>query len=285
MFKKLSTEEIKKENESNVQDLHNKLVIVSYLEPIELFFTGNSYFKEQAFLDLQDLKEARKENTVVKSAWRTRDLMLENIQEAEISEIHSLFDLKFAEAQRDNGFKTKSAFAKHEIKYMRGLYANYFGWFPILEQWIDYLEVIATKNTWGVEDNSNGYPETKAPIEIDNRINSSASKEEIINHFKVLLNSNNKKQQIIEADDLDCLLQANFIVFNLKAKKILTPLCSKWDIGYLVHSFYNTHISNGGATADKYTTFLIENFTQFQNDSHATIIKQWSKRPKKYALG
>lgn len=133
---------VKKKNQQNRIRLLTKLAIVSYFDvaEIQLFVSGNAHFKELAKLDLADIQNAELTNDREQQAWRTNDLSLDNIYEAGQVDLQALLDAKFADAKRDFGFKTKLHFAKHEAADLESRYSTFFGWFPILEQWVNFLK-------------------------------------------------------------------------------------------------------------------------------------------------
>lgn len=153
--KNLTEKEIRQKNEENETDLLQMLSIVSYFEEknvkIQLFFTGNDHFKEQGKTDYREINEAKKAKpcVVVKQAWRTRDLLhLERIHEADDNQLKGLFHEKFESSKIQYGFKTEAKFAKNEIKKIHFSYGKYVRWFPILEQWFDFLKIksVPSKN-------------------------------------------------------------------------------------------------------------------------------------------
>ena len=138
-----SNDEIKNQNFRNRHDLLDKMSMVQYFETttvkIDLFFCGNNHYIEQAELDLKDIRLAEKTNQRIQSATRTNSLKIENIHEAEVSDFKALLEVKFYEARRDFGFKTKDEFALHEANELELRSSKLFNWFPILEQWVRYL--------------------------------------------------------------------------------------------------------------------------------------------------
>ena len=135
--------EIKKINENNKYELFDKLSILHYFNEeikIPLFFTGNDHYKQQGELDLKDLRDAQKVNMSEIKAKRTKELHVHRIMEANQDDFVSLLDYKFGEAKRDHGYKTKKEFAKWEANQIKWQYSKYYPWFPILEQWVCFLE-------------------------------------------------------------------------------------------------------------------------------------------------
>jgi hypothetical protein len=155
-----SKSNLSKEHQENKIKLLRKLSIVSYFNTetlkIPLFFSGNEHYINQVKLDMSENK-----------SWRTSDMMLERIYEAEFSNIEALFEIKFNEAKRDLGFKTKVLFAKYEAAKVKLKYVNEFDFFPILKQWSDFLENINAN----IDQNniSNSFPDSsKANKGIEN---------------------------------------------------------------------------------------------------------------------
>lgn len=129
-----------------------KMGIVSYFNDpvkIQLFFTGNDHYLQQAKEDIVMINENiirpndKNKKVEEKQAWRTNSLSIERIYEAREEELKGLFEIRFNEGKTYKGFITEKRFAEYESKDLRTTQSKYFGWFPILKQWVEYLEDIA----------------------------------------------------------------------------------------------------------------------------------------------
>lgn len=137
------------ENIANKFDiLHMRLTAVNYFESdnikIQLFLdTTNDGFKAICKKELDCIRVAEKNgNKTVHNPFETRDLMRFRIKEYSINDFKILFDDKFKDA-KEQGFLTQQHFAKHELKNIDIYYKQCFDWFPVFEQWKEFLEEVA----------------------------------------------------------------------------------------------------------------------------------------------
>lgn len=153
--KKSTRDAIILKNTEALHGLWDKLSIVKYFNDpvkIQMFRHGNDNFWEQAKEDIKVIDEniirpyEKNKNRAIeeKQAWRTNSLSrLERIYEAREEDLKALFDVRFERSKIEKGFITEKRFAAYESKDLRRSYSKYFGWFPILVQWVEYLEDIA----------------------------------------------------------------------------------------------------------------------------------------------
>lgn len=154
---KLTPEKARVRNEVNKIDLlHNRLSAVAYFAPIEdssvkipmFTMTSNEEFREIVKQELSEIRQAEAEgNKRVTNPYKSRDIMaLERVFETSRSNLILLLNDKFANAKL-LGFKTLAVFAKHELQQLDRHYKASMGWFPLFDQWKDFLKEISHTGT------------------------------------------------------------------------------------------------------------------------------------------
>jgi hypothetical protein len=152
----LTPEETKAENEANKIDLlHVRLSAVAYFSPIEgngvkipMFLNcTNDQFREIAKSELNEIREAEADgNRWAPNPYKSRDIInLYKVPETSQENLLALFKDKFNEAKH-YGFLTAERFAKHELNQMDLHYRKAVAWFPIFEQWKDFLKEVSEKS-------------------------------------------------------------------------------------------------------------------------------------------
>lgn len=155
-----------KNKDNKIHILHIRLRPVIYFESenieINLFQdTTNSQFKSICKKELQLIKKAELNgNKIVYNPYESLDIMKFRIPEFTDNDFKILFDDKFKDAE-NQGFLTEQYFAKNELNKIELRYKECFDWFPIFEQWKEFLNKIKLREIINSNENNVSLEEPK----------------------------------------------------------------------------------------------------------------------------
>ena len=187
---------------------------------------------------------------------------------------------------RDQGFIMSSDFRKLEQMDIK-VEPEYTYEFGFSKQTSDnfikqLITIMQERKQFILKINNNSSNQFKGIYYYNNRIICKASKEEIHAYFFKLTFKDELGKPIMNEDDVNHLLKANFIDFEPKVdiKKFNSSL-NQANLRYFVYQFYLRYSKNTHE-AEVYARLLKNNFSAFDYTDLLVIKKKFSAKPAKY---